>query len=452
MTNSIFEKIVCIAKAVLKKCPLILCFAITVGVAADIVVSAAWVPEYKSTVSAVVENDNMSYSKLAETKSYIKTMEYIWNGHVAKEYVKKQVGCKDLELTCKVENKDDTNFVDISVTSDSIQHSYYALRSLIVWNNEISPIYKEDYYLKTLNEIEYVDVPIKENKHYINFFVGFLAGAIFLGAFYTLMEMLKKKARCEDDIKDNISCRIYVQIPKEQKKRGRRFWLPNKKGLLITSLKTSTIFKESFKKFRSRFEQSAKKHGYKSMMITSTMENEGKSTILVNLALALAMKDKKVLLIDYDIVKPAIHKLLQLENSGSLNKYLQGEGTVQDLVQKYKGYELYVLTTKSVRENPEEFLKEDKIEKLIKEAAADYDYVLVDTSPAGNINDALIINKYVDTSMIVIKQGVTTCSFIEETIERIKNSKDNLMGCVYNRSILDSRNKKRLQGYNKLEK
>ena len=409
--------------------------------------TSMYVPEYKASLTAIVKSYDSTYAKLAETRSYTKTLEYILNGEVAKKYVKKEIGDNNANLTCTIELQDNTNFVTMSVVSDSKQSSYYALKTFVVWANEESNIYKEDYKLEVIENASYSNTPVKANSHYKNFILGSAAGFFITCAYLAFLDLLKKKIRTSSELEQNISIRMIAKIPKEHKKRGIRFWKNNKNAILITSIKTSFMFKEAFKKLRHRFEESAKKHGYKTILFTSAMENEGKTTIMVNLAIALAMKNKKVLLLDLDIIKPSVHKLLNLNVDKNINKYISGDVSWQSQVQKYKQSTLDVITTVTVEDKPEEFLRSNKIKEIFNEAKEKYDYILIDTAPMGNLSDAVIVNEYTDASILIVKQGVSTCGFIEENIFRLSNAKDNLIGCIYNSSIINREAKKKLTGY-----
>ena len=445
--NNIIEKIICVFFAVLKRWRTIVIISLICGIAFDVVCTSMYVPQYKASLTAIVKSYDSSYAKLAETRSYIKTLEYILNGEVAKKYVREEINDENAFLTCNIENQDNTNFVTVSVISDSRQSAYYGLGAFVRWSNEEANIYKEDYKLEVIESATYSNTPIEKNVHYKNFILGFMAGLFLTGAYLVFLDLLKKKVRTASDVERYITCRVIAKIPKEHKKRGRIFWKANKKALLIPSINTSFVFKEAFKKFRHRFEESAKKHGYKTILFTSAMENEGKTTIITNLAISLAMKDKKVLLLDLDIIKPSIHKLLKLNVSKNINNCVVKDLPWESQVYKYKQSSLDVIPTIAVEDKPEEFLKSSKLKNILDEAREKYDYVLIDTAPMGNLSDAVIINEHTDASILIIKQGCATCGFIEENIFRLSNAKDNLIGCVYNSSIVNRENKKKLTGY-----
>ena len=182
-------------------------------------------------------------------------------------------------------------------------------------------------------------------------------------------------------------------------------------------------------------------------MITGSLENEGKSSVAANLALSLAQKNYKVLLIDADIRKPSAHKIFELKTKRCINEYLNGIQKWESQIEYIKKYDLFVLCAKPDLNNSEKMLNGEKMKRLIEEASKEFDYVLVDTSPACFLNEPIIINEMVDASLLVIKQNLATTRAINETISRIVSSKNNLIGCIYNASVIDLIKENKAYGY-----
>ena len=449
LSRNLFDKIRCIFFSVLKKFSVIIFVAVLAGVSMDIVRTGMYRPVYQSELSAIVMASNQKFEQLDETRSYIRAMEYIFNGDYAKKYVRDKMKNPDLEYNCTITSEDDSNFVTIKVTSDQKQNSYYALKNLLRFNGENRNIYTADYHLKVFKSAKFNPDPVNSNSHSVNFVLGSVAGGFLTAAYFALIEILKKRVRCENDIQEYIASRMFATIPKEKKSEGsRRFWEKNKKGILVTSLKTSFEYREAIKKLRHRFESNARKHGYKSLLVTSANENEGKSTILTNLAIALTMREKKVLLMDMDIIKPSVHQILEISNAEkNINNYLRGDSDWRSQLQEYSGGELYILTSEKINENPEAVFEDEKLKNLLKEAEKEFDYILIDCAPSGNLNDAVILNKWVDASLLVIRQNTALCSNINETIFRLKNANDNLIGCIYNERMRKLNFKKKAYRY-----
>ena len=170
-------------------------------------------------------------------------------------------------------------------------------------------------------------------------------------------------------------------------------------------------------------------------MVTSTLENEGKSSCTVNLALALAKNGNNVLLIDGDIRKPSIDLIFGLKPDKSFNKYYDGESEWDEQVVHLEKEDLYVLLAEADLKRAEEMVSSEKFKDIINDAREEFDYVIIDTSPCRNLNEPMIIDEYVDASIFVIKQNYAKIEYINETIQRLAAVKGNVIGAIYISSI-----------------
>jgi capsular exopolysaccharide synthesis family protein len=143
----------------------------------------------------------------------------------------------------------------------------------------------------------------------------------------------------------------------------------------------------------------------KTIFLTSTIPGEGKTFLSVNLAGIFALSGKKVLLIGMDIRSPKLNEYLGISDSKGLTDYLSTKNAdIKDYLNRYKGYEsLDVLLAGSIPPNPTEMLMHHKIDELFVKFKNDYDYILVDTAPVSLVSDTLIIAKYADTFVYVVR-------------------------------------------------
>ncbi len=167
----------------------------------------------------------------------------------------------------------------------------------------------------------------------------------------------------------------------------------------------------------------------RSLLISSSQPGEGKTTVSTNLAISLAQLSRRVLLIDADMRRPSIHRALKIENEAGLSNYLQGESDWRDLTQISGVPGLTVLTGGPSPATPAELLSTGEMRTLIQEAAAEFDFVLVD-SPALLINaaDARILSSMVDGVVLVVRSGSTP----RETVARARAQAPNIMGVILN--------------------
>lgn len=439
--NNLLQKVECVIASLLKKSGILFIWILVCAIGVDVFKTLTYAPEYMSTMQAALVLEENTYSQLEQAQSYITTLDYIFNGQVVKDYIKEKMNVDNVEYTCNVSSQNQTNIVNISVTAPTKREAYYSLEYLTEWYVNNATQYHLSYQLDVLQRSQLNESPIVANGHFSNLRLGVVISFVFI-LIYAFIIYLRPTVKTPNDIERQVDCRLFARIPRERKKRGRH----RKDAILITSLKTTFAYKEAIKKLRNRIENSAEKHGYRTFMITSSIENEGKSSIAVNLALSLSQNRHKVLIIDADLRKPSLHKIFQIKTDRHINQYLEGKQSWESQIDYLEKQNLFVLCAKQDLENSEKLIQ-DKLAELIQEAKQEFDFVIIDTSPAYGINEPLIINEWVDASLLVVKQNEATLPLINETITRIVQSRNNLIGCIYNSSVADISKNQKIYGY-----
>lgn len=174
--------------------------------------------------------------------------------------------------------------------------------------------------------------------------------------------------------------------------------------------------------------------GGKVVGITSSHPQEGKSYTSINLAYSLAEDGKKVALVDADLRKSNMVNTLKLDVKAGVSDYLAHK--VEDIdsirIDKIMTDNFSILPAGNVPPNPGELVGSARMEDLLKNLAQAYDYVIVDLPPVLDVSDAVIITKYLDGIIVVVRDKVTRRSELKETVRRLKFSKVRLIGYVYN--------------------
>lgn len=445
--HNLILKLTCIITSILRHWKSLILVVLIGGCGFDIFKSVTYAPQYSASLKAVLKLEENNYTQLEEAVAYIKTLNYVFNGQVVNNYIKEQLNTDDLKMHCNINSINDTNVVNIQLVSSTKKQALYGLANLVEWYQDHSDQYHFSYELQVLEKATLNEIPINQNSHIKNLELGAVSCGLIYTVFLFLRFYLENTIKTPDDIQHQIDCRLFSKVPKERKKRGKKFWVRSKKAILISSLKTSFQYKEAINKLSTRVEESAKKHGYKTILVTSTLENEGKSSIAANLALSLAKNDHTVLLIDADIRKPSIHKIFECSNTTqNLNNYLEGNATWDQQV-TYLKENLFLMCAKQDLDNASELLGSTEMANLIKRTSQVFDYVIIDTSPTYGLNEPLELNEMVDASLLVIKQDEATVNMINETINRLVSVKNNLIGCIYNASVADFTKQRMTYGY-----
>lgn len=156
----------------------------------------------------------------------------------------------------------------------------------------------------------------------------------------------------------------------------------------------------------------------------SSISGEGKSFVTLNLAMSLALLDKKVLIIELDIRRPKLAKELGLDNKQGITLYLSGYQDRQELV-KPSGIHpnLSVITSGSIPPNPNELLAKPKLDELIDDLRSEYDFIIVDTAPVGLVSDGFLLNRIADVNLYVARAGFTPKKYIEDADRYLQENK-----------------------------
>lgn len=439
--NQYFYKILCIIINILKQWTIIVCAMLICAFGMDVFKTLTYKPMYVASATAIIETGKATYTEDEKKNSYGKTLDYIFDTQVVNDYVKENITGAFHPYRCDVIAQENANIVNINVTSDTKQSSFYSLKYILDWYQKNHKTYQLNYKLNIIEDISFQEQPTIVNNHNSNIKLGAIIGAMISIILLFIFYFVKSTVTNPKDIDKNIDSRLFSKIPRERKHRNKLFWKKNRKAILIDSMKTSFFYKEALKKLRHRLEESAKKHDYKTVLVTSTSENEGKSSVSANLAIGFGMKDYKVLLIDTDFRKPSLKKVFdqQKEETAYLNDYLEGHKKWRDVVVPVKKSNIDVIFTKKDLEKAESYCSHEKMQLLLEEAKKDYDFILVDSAPAGYLSDTIKLNNYCDCSLLVIKQNVVTFNQINNTIHRLTTIKNNLLGVVYNASIYQFR-------------
>lgn len=438
----------CIIKDILQRWILIVAVMIVFGSVFDFMKTVTYVPQYGTSMTATLSGGEDTFKNIDKVQSYVNTLDYLMNSNNAKSYVKKKMPISKTTYKAEVTLKQ-VNVVKIKVTADTKREAYFSIKYLNDWYRENTERYSFPYNITVLKESKFSTKPVNPNSHIKNFLIGAVGSGFVLSCLFGLYFFLRDTIKSEEEVENKLDTRLYAKLPFEVKKREDA---RNKKAILITSLKTSFFFRESINKLRSKVEASSDKHGYKSFMITSAYENEGKSSVAANLALALAKNGRKVVLVDADFNKPAVFKIFDLDGSKSLNKAIEGTSSWRSqVVSDRSGLDLLPCSQDSLKS--EILTNSKKLDEIMKELREEYDFVIVDTCPAYLLNEPMAMNELVDATLFIVRQDYATSDVINETVKRLTYVKDNVLGVVFKNVVSEGNkgtsNYNNRYGYNK---
>lgn len=206
-----------------------------------------------------------------------------------------------------------------------------------------------------------------------------------------------------------------------------------KKTIINETKNTNYAVREAFKSLRTNFLFCGTE--YKTVLITSCVKNEGKSTISLELSKSLAVSDKKVLLIDADLRK-SVFATKYTTNSDEiigLSEFLSGQAEYDDIIFSTQNKNLDIIFAGAVPPNPVELLGSKKFEELVASKRDEYDYVIIDAAPLGPVIDASVISTVCDGAILVITANYIAQRFALDVKEQIEKSGCKVLGAILNR-------------------
>lgn len=165
------------------------------------------------------------------------------------------------------------------------------------------------------------------------------------------------------------------------------------------------------------------------IQVTSSLQDEGKTTVAVNLANTYASNGDKVLLVDLDIRRPKVHRNFNQPNENGLVDFATGKITKDQLI-KHTNYNIDIVLTGSKTPYPVKLLESELMKNLLEEARKKYDYIILDTPPVMAVVDPLIVSKVTDGIIFVVEADRTKKQVIKDAISQLENANANIIGVV----------------------
>lgn len=191
-------------------------------------------------------------------------------------------------------------------------------------------------------------------------------------------------------------------------------------------------FAESFRNMRIRLEYMAQKETGISLLVTSAEPGDGKTFIAGNIASVYQLTGRRVVLVDFDLRRPSVAKLLNLQSKKGVSNFLIGQVSLDEITITHPEYEFDIITAGTLPPNPSELIKTRKTRDLLEYLKSKYDYVVVDCSPIGLVSDAYILSKYVDTSLFVVRRAKTNKAFFKSVVNQMRNDGLEHVALVFN--------------------
>ncbi|PYE48455.1 CpsD/CapB family tyrosine-protein kinase [Paenibacillus barcinonensis] len=208
--------------------------------------------------------------------------------------------------------------------------------------------------------------------------------------------------------------------------------LTNERVSLVTMANPRSNSSEAYRKLRTNIQFSSIDNQIQTVMIASASSGEGKTTTIGNLAVTYAQEGKKVLLVDTDLRKPAVHLMFNVPNHIGLTSVLSSQYKVTEVLRETGVEGLHVLSSGPIPPNPSEMIGSRKMTALLEDLKQDYDVILFDTPPVLTVTDALIISSLCDGVILVVSAGKVKKDLVKKAKAHLEHVNARILGAVLN--------------------
>lgn len=429
-----FDPIV-ILRDILKRWLLILVAVCVMGVGTYIVTDATYTPSYRTRTTLVVSTRGSSatvYSNLTTTSNLASVFTEMANSSIFRKTILEQTGLGNFKGTISATAVEDTNLLTLQVTDEDPRTAFLVTQAILDHHGELTREIIGDVAMEVLQKPTVPTTPSNPLNSMGTMKKVMGITAVLMCLLVGWLSFSRDTVRSSKEARKKLNCSCLGSLPHEHKYKTLLAKIRRPKAsILITNPATGFGFTETLRKICRRVEQ--RMEGRKSLMVVSLLENEGKSTVAVNLALAMAQKYPRVLLIDCDLQKPACAKLLHINWTGAgVGEVLRGLKEPADATVTDGRSGLHLLLEKNPYRNSGELIGSENMKRMMEWARANFDMVVLDLPPMSAVTDAESVMEQVDASLLVVRQNAAQTRALNNVISSLEKGKAKLLGCVMN--------------------
>jgi len=270
--------------------------------------------------------------------------------------------------------------------------------------------------------------PVKPKKR-LNTTVGFIAGLLLGIGLAFAIELFEDRVETAEDVTFGLRSTLVATVPS-----SKREVKDKRTSDLIVHKKPHSNVAEAYRIARTeiiRLVSEGKKEN-KSIIVTSSLAQEGKTTVSVNLSIVFAQAGLNVLLMELDLRRPRMHHTFNLNTPVGVAQYLQGTAGFEDIVKQTEIPNLSIALCGKIPDHPSELVESYKMDELLAVAVKNYDYVFVDTPPVLNVADTMIMGSKVSYIVQVIKSGMEGKATSIMSKNKLLDTKAHYLGVILN--------------------
>lgn len=394
----------------------------------------SYVPLYKSSatfmvrpsVSAMGNDPSAGYAALSQIA---KAFPYIIMNDGMKRIIGDETGSDPDESVVSVESLADTNSFSVSVINRDADMAAKVLQTIISNYPAIGEKVIGDTYVSLISGIDTPDEPVNAQNAKRNSLIAMAAVFAVLAGVFAAYACGKKCVKTRHDLVSNINTSCLCVVPRV--KAGR------KGRILATDADVPYVFSEQVKKLKIRIEGICRELDAKSVLVTSSIADEGKSTVAANLAASLAQDGSSVLLADFDFRNPSVLKMFGLGRGdaefGIVDLYDHQETDISDVVVKDASTGVDILCSGSLKgQSVKSLLNTGILVSVMDRLRDSYDFIVIDTPPSSILSDSADIAHLADCCIYVVRSDYAPLSVIMDGLDMLGDTGLKIAGCVLN--------------------
>lgn len=430
----------CIIKDILKEWWVILLFAVSAALFAGAWAKYTYTPQYETTTTFAVGKSGFSstlaYDNLNSAKNVTTKFKQVAESSVLQKRVCEELDMDTFPAEVEVNVIESSNLMTMKVTAASPRDAYRIIHSVMDNTRELTNELMDTVAVKVLMEPQVPSAPVRALNAEGAMKKAAKAAGLFMVVMFGLLSYFKDTIKNAGDAAEKLDAKLLGTIWYEKKYLTRKERRAGKKTALnIENPMLSFAYVEAIGLMATKVRMAMDRRGAQVVLVTSVSENEGKSTVAANLALALRQEEKKVLLMDCDFRKPSQYKIFEVPHE-QLQEIDFAEALLgrQDMKIQKAGEDQTLRVLYSVK--PHQNLLNNRtlgvMRSLLQILKTQADYIVIDTAPLAMAADGEVLAELADSSILVVQQDMMEARYINDALDQLNRTNAKVLGCVFN--------------------
>ena len=431
----------CLVRSLLRDGWMIAACAAIFAMCASLYISWFHQPVYQAAMTYAVtsrEGSVTTSSSIAFSKEVTAVMtELLKEDLITQKLAAANPALEGFQGTIEAAQVGETNLISVTARAEGPEQAFLALDTLVEVFPELSDYLSANSVAQVIRRPTVSAYPVNAVNVRSQMIKWGMLGAMAMAALLLWLSIARETVQTKEGARRLLDATIVATVGHEQKNRTLRAMLKNaNKGLQVFAPTTSAAYTEQINSICTRLEQEHASKDLRTFLVTGVGENEGKSTIAANVAAMLAMKGRKVALLDGDLRKPAMKKFFDgaYHSDMGVEALLSTPYTRENFKRcmvRHKRLGLYMFFAGGPDKKSLKLLTGENMRRCLKEMEV-FDFVIIDTPPMGFFPDAEAMAELADAALLVVRQDYTPACDINDAADTLRKTHSRFLGCVLN--------------------